>query len=125
MFYYKSQEENPYKDENKAETPEERKENFYKMKKFKAIEKVSNELHQEQALPPSYGGLGSQDTVMISVNFRDEILQILQQESDELNQGKKKKKHVKRTFKELVKNMQEMVMLGAGIHTKIFKPRDN
>ena len=62
---------------------------------------------------------------MILVNFREEISEILEMESEELNQGKKKKKHVKRTFKELVKNMQEMIMLGAGIHTKIFKPKEN
>ena len=33
----------------------------------------------------------------------------------------KKSKNFKRTLKELVKNMQEMLMIGAGIHSKMFK----
>ena len=58
---------------------------------------------------------------MLSVTFRPEIEDILSEESS----GKKnKKKNVKRTFKEMVKNIQEMLIIGAGIHTKIFKTQD-
>ena len=36
----------------------------------------------------------------------------------------KKNESKKRTFKEMVKNMQEMLLVGSGIVTNVFKPTD-
>ena len=71
-------------------------------------------LDAEHDMLPHYGGLKSDQTVVLNANFYGDIDAILASEQS-------KDKNIKRTIKELVRNMQEMLLMGAGVHTKIFK----
>ena len=76
---------------------------------MKKIERESLALQEELNLPPAYGGYDSDKAVLIRVLFKENIEQILQNEQSDQKLQKKRKKPPKRTFKEMVKNQQEML----------------